>query len=99
MGFLKDIRNLEEQAEASRSRGSLLGRPAAATIHAVRDTGAAAHDDSIVELELSVALDGEAPYVVTHRQTVSRVAIADLQPGATIPVRVDPSDRMSLMLG
>ncbi|MDX6726413.1 MAG: hypothetical protein QOK49_1218 [Baekduia sp.] len=99
MGFLKDIRNLEEQAEASRSRRSVHGRPAAATIHAVRDTGGPVDDDPTVELELSVVLEGEAPYVVTHRETLSRVAMAGLRPGATIPVRVDPDDRMSLMLG
>ena len=99
MGFLKDIRNLEEQAKASRSRQRVHGRAAAATIHAIRDTGGPVDDDPTVELELSVALEGEAPYVVTHRQTLSRVAIAGLQPGATIPVRVDPNDRTSLMLG
>ena len=52
-----------------------------------------------VELDLSVSVDGAEPYAVTHRQTISRIAIPSFQPGATVPVRVDPADRTSLMIG
>jgi hypothetical protein len=134
MGFLKDIRNLQKQAEAMtppEHRGiaggframrdgvaqanevlgdmqadgmkaqhlMVNGRVASATIVAVRDTGITINDNPTVEFELSVALDGAEPYAVTHRQTISRIAIPNFQPGATIPVRVDPADRQSLMIG
>jgi hypothetical protein len=134
MGFLKDIRNLQKQAEAMtppehrgvvggfrqmrdgvatmnqvlgdlNSEGQMAqhlmanGRVASATITAVRDTGMTVNDNPTVELDLSVALDGDAPYAVTHRQTISRIAIPSFQPGATVPVRVDPADRSSLMIG
>lgn len=134
MGFLKDIQNLQKQAEAMtppEHRGvaggframkdgvaqtnqmlgdmqaegqkaqhlMLNGHVASAMITAVRDTGMTINDDPTVELDLVVSLDGAAPYAVTHRQTISRIAIPAFQPGATVPVRVDPIDQTSLMIG
>ena len=133
MGFLKDIRNLQKQAEAmtppehrgvtggframrdgvAQANDMLAGmqaegqkaqhlmangRVASATITAIRDTGMTINDNPTVELDLSVAVDGTEPYAVTHRQTISRIAIPSFQPGATVPVRVDPADRTSLMI-
>jgi len=133
MGFLKDIRTLQKQAEAMtppEHRGigggframrdgvaqanqmlgdmqaegqkaqhlMLDGRVASATITAVRDTGVTINDNPTVEFDLCVVLDDTAPYAVTHRQTISRIAIPSFQPGATIPVRVDPADRGSLII-
>jgi len=134
MGFLKDIRNLQKQAEAMtppEHRGvaggframrdgvaqanqmlgdmqaegqkaqhlMVNGRVASATITAVRDTGMSINDNPTVEFDLAVAVDGTDAYAVTHRQTISRIAIPSFQPGATIPVRVDPVDRQSLIIG
>jgi hypothetical protein len=134
MGFLKDIRNLQKQAEAmtpSEHRGvggglrvmrdgvvqantvlgdvaaegqkarylALNGRTGTATIHAVRDTGTTINDDPTIEFDLAVTVEGGAPYAVTHTQTIARTAIPSFQPGATIPVRVDPADPGSLMIG
>jgi len=75
------------------------GRVASATITAIRDTGMTINDNPTIELDLAVAVDGAAPYAVTHRQTISRIAIPSFQPGATVPVRVDPVDPTSLMIG
>ena len=134
MGFLKDIRNLQKQAEAltppehrgmagglRRMRDGVAeanqmlgdmqaegqkaqhlmidGRVGSATITAVRDTDITINENPTVELDLSVVLDGAAPYAVTHRQTISRIAIPSFQPGATVPVRVDPADHSSLIIG
>jgi hypothetical protein len=134
MGFFKDIRNLQKQAEAmtppehrgitggframrdgvsqaNQMLGDMQaegqkaqhlmanGRVGSATITAVRDTGMTINDNPTVEFDLSVSLEGTDPYAVTHRQTISRIAIPSFQPGATIPVRVDPADRSSLIIG
>jgi hypothetical protein len=134
MGFLKDIRNLQKQAEAmtppehrgiaggframrdgvaqaNQMLGDMQaegmkaqhlmanGRAGSATITAIRDTGMTINDNPTVELDLAVSLDGDAPYAVTHRQTISRIAVPSFQPGATVPVRVDPADRSSLLIG
>jgi len=133
MGFFKDIRNLQKQAEAmtppehrgmaggframrdgvaqanqmlgdvaaeSQKAQYLMsnGRQGSATITAIRDTGVTINDNPTVELDLDVSLDGGAPYTVTHKQTISRIAIGSFQPGATVPVRVDPMDPHSLMI-
>jgi hypothetical protein len=133
MGFFKDIRNLQKQAEAMtppEHRGMMggframkdgvaqanqmlgdiaadsqkaqylmaNGRQGSATITAIRDTGMTINDNPTVELDLTVSLDGGAPYPVTHKQTISRIAVGSFQPGATVPVRVDPMDPQSLMI-
>ena len=36
---------------------------------------------------------------VTHTQVVSPAVIGQLQPGASVPVKVDPSDHSQLMIG
>ena len=36
---------------------------------------------------------------VSHVQVVSPAVIGQLQPGATVPCRVDPSDHSKLMIG
>jgi hypothetical protein len=113
MGFFNDIRNLQRQAvaradqalddtaaEGHRARYLMAnGRQGSATIEAIRDTGLTVNDNPTVELELSVSLEGSAAYGVTHKQTISRIAIPSFQPGATVPVRVDPVDPLSLMIG
>jgi hypothetical protein len=134
MGFFKDIRNLQQQAEAmsapehrgvgggwramrdgaaqaNQALGDVAaeghkaryllanGRHGSATIQAIRDTGLTVNDNPTVELELSVRLHGGAAYGVTHKQTISRIAIPSFQPGATVSVRVDPVDPLSLMIG
>ncbi|WP_445150465.1 hypothetical protein [Baekduia sp. Peel2402] len=88
------------QAEGQKAQHLMAnGQVASATITAVRDTGMTINDNPTVELDLAVSLNGTEPYAVTHRQTISRIAIPSFQPGATVPVRVDPSDRTSLMIG
>jgi hypothetical protein len=134
MGFFKDIRNLQKQAEsmtppehrgvvggframrdgvaqANELLGTVAseglkaqhlmanGRQGSATIQAIRDTGLTINDNPTVDFDLSVTVDGRDPYAVTHRQTISRIAIGSFQPGATVPVRVDPADPHSLMIG
>jgi hypothetical protein len=75
-----------------------VGRVGSATVMAIRDTGVTINDNPQAELDLSVALDGSAPYPVTHRQVISRIAIGGFQPGATVPVRVDPQDPQKLIV-
>jgi hypothetical protein len=74
------------------------GRPGTARVDAIRDTGITINDNPTVEFDLSVSLDGAEPYAVTHRQSISRLAIGGFQPGATVPVKVDPADPQSLII-
>ena len=83
---------------ATSQRLMASGRQGTATVTAIRDTGLTVNENPQVELDLQVHLDGAAPYPVTHRQVVSRVAIPAFQPGATVPVRVDPADPQTLLI-
>ncbi len=74
------------------------GTPGTARITAVRDTGITMNDNPTVEFDLEVSIGGGAPYPVTHRQSISRLTIASFQPGATVPVKVDPANAQSLMI-
>jgi hypothetical protein len=68
------------------------------TITALRDTGMTVNDNPRIELDLTVTVPGREPYAVTHAQTISRLAIAGFQPGATVPVRVDPNDPAQMII-
>ncbi|HEX6390033.1 MAG TPA: hypothetical protein VFZ89_11310 [Solirubrobacteraceae bacterium] len=77
---------------------AVSGRPGTARIDAVRDTGITINDNPTVEFDLAVSIDGAEPYAVTMRQNISRIAIGSFQPGATVPVKVDPADPQSLVI-
>jgi hypothetical protein len=74
------------------------GRPGAATVTALRETGVLVGGDPEVELDLDVAVPGVPVYPVTHRQVVPRAALAAFAPGATLPVRVDPRRPRALVV-
>jgi hypothetical protein len=130
VGFFKDIRNIQKQAEEMTpqeykgfgglknlaSQGSQMmsdmneqqqtsqqlmatGRVGMAQIKAIRDTGVTMNENPQVEFDLEVTVEGMAPYPVTHRQLISRLVVANFQPGASVPVRVDPNDPQTLMIG
>ena len=88
---------MHRQAETAQRLLS-SGREGTATVTALRDTGVSINDNPQVELDLDVAVEGMPVYPVTHRQVISRLAIAGFQPGATVPVRVDPLQPRSLII-
>lgn len=74
------------------------GRVGSATVSAVRQTGTFVNNNPECELALQVVLDGGEPYGVTHRQVLAMVALPGFQPGASVPVRVDPNNPQSLII-
>jgi len=69
-----------------------VGMRGHAMVLSVRDTGESIDENPERELELCVALSGQEPYRVTHRQVIAKVAAGSLWPGAKVPIRVDPSN-------
>jgi len=69
-----------------------------ATITAIRQTGTMVNYNPECDLDLQVSVNGSAPYPVTHRQVIAQVALPSFQPGATVPVRVDPTNPQSLIV-
>lgn len=91
------LNDMQEQ-NATSQRLMSSGRQGTATVTAIRDTGLTVNENPQVELDLQVTVGGAPAYAVTHRQVVSRVAIPAFQPGATVPVRVDPADQHTLLI-
>jgi hypothetical protein len=71
---------------------AVAGRQAQATIVSLRESGPYVNDRPTITLELDVELPGSAPYRAQAKQVVGRLVIGRLEPGARIPVRVDPSN-------
>jgi len=94
MGLLKHVATDGQRAqELLRS-----GRVGCATVSDVRQTGTFVNDNPECELDLHVSVDGGEPYRVTHRQVLAMVALPGFQPGASVPVRVDPDDPLNLVI-
>ena len=51
-----------------------------------------------LQFQLTVDVNGSQSEV-THTQVVSPAVIGQLQPGANVPVKVDPNDHSKLMIG
>lgn len=82
--------------DPERQRVLASGQPASATILGVRPTGvevaAGPAPAQLVEVDLSVQ-EGRGPArSITVRDAVSELHLGRLLKGATVPVRVDPSD-------
>jgi hypothetical protein len=91
------IGDMQAQQEIAQ-RLMATGRQGTAIVTALRDTGMTVNDNPQVELDLDVTVEGMPVYPVTHRQVISRLAIAGFQPGATVPVRVDPMEPRTLII-
>jgi len=66
------------------------GEPAEATILQIWDTGMTVNDDPVVRFLLEVHPAGKASYQAETKLRISRLSISRYQPGAVVPVRIDP---------
>jgi hypothetical protein len=69
-----------------------------ATIVSMQATGANINMQPELQFHLTVDVGGSQS-TVTHTQVVSPAVIGQLQPGAQVPVKVDPNDHSQLMIG
>jgi len=70
-----------------------VGEPAFGTVVEVWDTGITVNNDPVIGLKLTVQRStGEAYDAIIKKSLVSRVHIPQFQPGAQLPVRIDPHD-------
>lgn len=69
-----------------------------ATIQQMVATGKTVNMHPELQFQLTVDVNGSQSEV-THVQVVSPAVIGQLQPGAQVPVKVDPSDHSQLMIG
>lgn len=69
-----------------------------ATIVSMQATGATINMQPELLFQLSLDVNGSQSEV-QHKQVVSPAVIGQLQPGAQVPVKVDPNDHSALMIG
>jgi Protein of unknown function (DUF3592) len=94
------IKKSNEKKEADRKLMA-TGDPARATVLALEETGMLINNQPLVNLKLQIVRHGQPPYEHTHQMVLSMLNLPQVQPGATIPVRVDPENpkRIALELG
>jgi hypothetical protein len=68
-----------------------------ATIQQILATGKTVNMQPEIQFQMTVDVNGQTSEV-THLQVVPPTIIPQLQPGATVPVKVDPSDHSQLMI-
>lgn len=69
-----------------------------ATIQQMVATGKTVNMQPELQFQMTVDVNGSQSEV-THVQVVSPAVIGQLQPGAQVPVKVDPNDHSQLMIG
>lgn len=84
------VDRLSGEGEARQIRA--IGLPAQARVLDLHDTGVSVNDDPIVGFELEVLPEHGAPYPARTRARVSRLHLSRVQPGAVLPVAIDPDD-------
>jgi hypothetical protein len=87
-----------QTASADAQHLAASGVPGTATISAVSDSGITINENPTVDFDLMVSVPGREPYPVRHRQTVPRLQIGQLVPGAQLAVRVDPVDPQKILI-
>jgi hypothetical protein len=85
------IGGLRQQAAASRAI-LLNGVPATAKVLQLMDTGTTVNDNPMARLLLEVQMQNQAPYHAQVQMLVPRLKLAQLQPGMSVMVKVDPGD-------
>jgi hypothetical protein len=90
VGFLGRIFGTDETGV------EVTGLTGEATILSLREGGPYVNQRPTITMELDVELPGRERYRAQARQSVRRLVIGRLHPGATIPVRVDPKDLASV---
>ena len=84
------IDRLTGEGEARRIRQ--VGTTADAVVLSISDTGMTLNDDPIVAFRLRVRPPSGAPYEAETRARVGRLDVPQVQPGAVLPVAIDPRD-------
>ena len=74
------------------------GVPASAEVLEVWDTGVKYNNNPVVGFSLRVTLADGTTYEAETRNVVSVVHIPQVQPGAVLPVKIDPDDRERVAL-
>jgi hypothetical protein len=68
------------------------GVPARARIVKISDSGMTINEDPVVDFVLEIRRDDGSTYQATTRAPISRLDVPRFQPGAEVPIRIDPGN-------
>ena len=91
---VQEVQGNQELAEKLANEGV----DGTATIQQMVATGKQVNMQPELQFQMTVEVNGTTSDV-THTQVVSPAIIGQLQPGAQVPVKVDPNDHSQLMIG
>jgi hypothetical protein len=74
------------------------GMPAQATILRIWDTGTTINDNPVVGFLLEVRPQNRPSYQAESKSMIPRLSISQFQPGAIIPVKIDPQNQARVAL-
>jgi hypothetical protein len=74
------------------------GTPAQAKILKIADTGWTVNDDPVISFILEIYPVEAAPYNAQTKIVISRIHVPQFQPGAIVPVRIDPQNAARVSL-
>lgn len=80
------------------SRLRQTGLPGTAQILSLSDTGMTINDNPQVALSLTVTSPHHGSYQVQTTSIISRLSIPRVQPGMSVPVKIDPQNPMNVVL-
>lgn len=98
---LKQAKEGLQQVQADQATASRLaneGVDATATVNMLQATGTNVNYQPEIQFDLTVNVNGHESQV-NHTQVISPAMLGQLQPGATVPVKVDPNDTSQLVIG
>ena len=90
------VDRLSGEGEAKRIRR--VGQSAEAVVLEIADTGVTVNDNPVVAFRLRVRPVTGDPYEVRTRGVVGRLDVPQVQPGAVLPVAIDPADPQKVAL-
>jgi hypothetical protein len=86
----------EQQAQANELLTT--GVDGQATVTQIMHTGKTVNYMPEVAMDVQVSVGGGAPVAVKHTQVISPTSIPQIQPGMTVPVKVDPQDHSKIFV-
>jgi hypothetical protein len=91
--MLQQVQTDQELAERLANEGV----DGIATIQQIFSTGKTVNMQPEIQFQMTVNVNGQTSEV-THSQVVPPTLIPQVQPGASVPVKVDPNDHSQLMI-
>lgn len=76
-------------------KGGLRGT---GTILSISETGTRINNQPLCKIELSIQAPGQVPYNATTKTVISYFQASMFQPGAQVPVMIDPANKMKVLL-